>query len=390
MQTQFAPAERADPETLDRQVEIFRGISLLSEFGDAIPTPVAILNPQRQLVFANKRLLDMAGGTTWEQAKGKRPGELLDCVHSTESDAGCGTTEFCTTCGGVNAVLNAQKGTQSVLECRITTNSGKALELMTWATPYEHNGDRFTIFALEDISTEKRKQALERTFFHDISNTVFVISGFSGLMTKGQDQTKMMDLAKKVARASDRLVGELQSQRQLLEAERGELEISSDTVHSGTILQEAAGLYADQKLTENRTITVDPESEDIEFGTDPVLLGRIVGNMVKNALEATAEDGTVLLSCSTGPDTVTFSVNNPTHMPRNTQLQVFQRSFSTKGVGRGIGTYGMKLFGEHYLGGSVRFTSSEAEGTTFCVELPRQEVTCQRGHRQANAVHPPA
>jgi signal transduction histidine kinase len=35
----------------------------------------------------------------------------------------------------------------------------------------------------------------------------------------------------------------------------------------------------------------------------------------------------------------------------------------------------MKLFGERYLGGSVRFTSREPEGTTFVITLPK--VTLQ-------------
>jgi sensor histidine kinase regulating citrate/malate metabolism len=64
-------------------------------------------------------------------------------------------------------------------------------------------------------------------------------------------------------------------------------------------------------------------------------------------------------------------VNNPTFMPRDVQLQVFKRSFSTKGAGRGIGTYSMRLLASRYLGGTVDFTTSEADGTTFRVRLSR-------------------
>ena len=65
-------------------------------------------------------------------------------------------------------------------------------------------------------------------------------------------------------------------------------------------------------------------------------------------------------------------VNNSAVVPQDVQLQVFQRSFSTKGAaGRGIGTYSMKLFGERYLGGEVGFVSRELEGTTFRLRLPK-------------------
>ena len=70
-------------------------------------------------------------------------------------------------------------------------------------------------------------------------------------------------------------------------------------------------------------------------------------------------------------DQVEIWVNNPAVMPRDVQLQVFNRSFSTKGSGRGIGTYSMRLLVSRYLGGSVDFDSSEDRGTIFRVRLPR-------------------
>jgi sensor histidine kinase regulating citrate/malate metabolism len=57
-------------------------------------------------------------------------------------------------------------------------------------------------------------------------------------------------------------------------------------------------------------------------------------------------------------------------MPRDVQLQVFQRSFSTKGPGRGIGTYSIRLLVSRYLHGTVDFESSKEQGTTFRVHLP--------------------
>ena len=57
-------------------------------------------------------------------------------------------------------------------------------------------------------------------------------------------------------------------------------------------------------------------------------------------------------------------------MPADAQLQVFQRSFSTKGDGRGLGTYGSRLLTERYLGGEIGFESTESTGTTFRVSLP--------------------
>jgi len=94
--------------------------------------------------------------------------------------------------------------------------------------------------------------------------------------------------------------------------------------------------------------------------------------MLKNALEASSVGGTVSMRGKGAGDFVEFRVHNDGCMPRSSQLQVFQRSFSTKGNGRGLGTYSIKLLTERYLKGTVSFTSTEEEGTTFRVSLPRQ------------------
>ncbi|MCC7353132.1 MAG: ATP-binding protein, partial [Anaerolineae bacterium] len=104
--------------------------------------------------------------------------------------------------------------------------------------------------------------------------------------------------------------------------------------------------------------------------SDPILLGRVIGNMVKNALEAIEPGQAITLGCRIIGEGVEFWVHNPGFMPPSVQLQLFQRSFSTKGKGRGLGTYSMKLLSERYLHGSVSFTSSLETGTTFVGRYP--------------------
>ena len=78
-------------------------------------------------------------------------------------------------------------------------------------------------------------------------------------------------------------------------------------------------------------------------------------------------------------------------MPRSIQLQVFQRSFSTKGAGRGIGTYSIKLLTERYLGGKVSFVSEDGIGTRFSCHLPKQRcAVVSMNAAQAPAVEQPS
>jgi sensor histidine kinase regulating citrate/malate metabolism len=109
-----------------------------------------------------------------------------------------------------------------------------------------------------------------------------------------------------------------------------------------------------------------------EILTDRRLLGRVLGNMIKNALEAIRPGSRVTLSCQEDDDCVVCRVHNPGVIPPDIQMQVFQRSFSTKAAqGRGIGTHSMKLLGERYLYGKVSFASRDPDGTTFWIRLPK-------------------
>jgi sensor histidine kinase regulating citrate/malate metabolism len=87
-------------------------------------------------------------------------------------------------------------------------------------------------------------------------------------------------------------------------------------------------------------------------------------------LEATKAGGTVSLGAEVNAADCTFWCQNDGAIPREVALQIFQRSFSTKGRGRGIGTYSIKLLGERYLGGQVSFTSMPETGTRFQIRLP--------------------
>ena len=92
--------------------------------------------------------------------------------------------------------------------------------------------------------------------------------------------------------------------------------------------------------------------------------------MTKNALEASNPEETVVLSVRKNGNMSCFSVWNSAYMPDEVQKQVFKRSFSTKGFGRGIGTWSVKLLAETYLRGRVSFRSSPEEGTVFFAEIP--------------------
>jgi nitrogen-specific signal transduction histidine kinase len=370
-ETQFAPAERAPRPEVHNLHELLSGVPLLDEILGSVPDALLFLNAHRQIVFANRATFCFLGIEPTPNVLGSRPGEALGCVHATETAGGCGTTEFCQTCGAVQAILAAQKGSSDVQECRIAIkDSFDAVDLKVSTVPFKYDGELFTICALQDISHEKRRRTLERTFFHDVLNTAGGLQGYTDLLQESEPE-EVPEVATRVSEIAQHLIEEIESQRSLMAAEADELSVDPRELRTKEVLEELAVAYRHHRVATGKDIIIAAESDNVSIRTDHALLLRVLGNMLKNALEASSPGETVTTGSKSDEDLVEFWVRNLAYMPREVQLQVFKRSFTTKGSGRGIGTYSIRLFVTRYLHGSVDFESTEDHGTTFRVRLPK-------------------
>ena len=369
--TEYAPAQRSSLDEVQEQSVFFSKPHHLKEFSDAIPNIFLALNSHRQIVFTNHAILDLLGKKRPEEVYGLRPGEALNCIHAYETDGGCGTTEFCRTCGAVNAILSAISGKKNVKECRITNRDGESLDLRICAAPFTDRKE-FISFVVEDISHEKRRRVLERIFFHDVLNTAGGIQGLAGLLKEEGDIQEAEELLDMIETAANTLIEEINTQRSLSAAETGDLIVEPEEIHVNELLKEVSDLYENHEVSQARHIVIQPDKKDTVFTTDLTLARRVLSNMLKNALEAISTGETVTIGGGRRENSVQLWVHNQSHMPRASQLQVFQRSFSTKGAGRGLGTYSIKLLTERYLKGTASFTSTEEDGTTFYISLPTQ------------------
>jgi len=143
------------------------------------------------------------------------------------------------------------------------------------------------------------------------------------------------------------------------------MELINSTINSVTPLE----------ISKNKHIVIDETYEQKEITTDPRLLRRVLINLLKNALEASKDNETVYIGCKETKDGIAYWVKNSFVMNEEIKSQIFQRSFSTKGVGRGLGTYSVKILVEEYLNGKVTFESSTSTGTIFTVTLKTKEFS---------------
>lgn len=363
-------------DEVEKQSKSIFDNSLLVEVLNTYPGLVAVLNDHRQIIFANQEFLEFFGVEDVQQLVGKRPGEALACEHAESSDLGCGTTIWCSSCGASRAILNCQKNKhEDEQECSLThAATGQALEFRVKATPLPQSREGYMLLYLSDITDQQRRRVLERIFFHDVMNIAGGVAGLSRLLTQGwqiETEEKRAQMLSLLWQNAERLADEISSQRQLSAAESNDLEVSITPCQTMNVLSWVADFYSNSSYCADCLVEISPTAVDLEIKTDGKLVNRIIGNMVKNGVEAVSPQGTVLVGCRDLGDEVEFWVQNPGHISKENQLHIFQRSFSTKGQGRGLGTYSIKLLGEHYLDGRVSFQSDPENGTTFSLFLPK-------------------
>jgi hypothetical protein len=366
----------------DRQARMFASFDYLREILDSCAYAAVVLNEQRRIVFFNRALLALTGRVEDDNLVGLRWGDALQCDRALMSE-GCGSTDACQTCGAFLAISEGLVGSYGARDCRFTrTVNGRTewLDLCISVSPAFIGHERFLVCSVRDISNEKRKAALERIFFHDVLNSATGVELLAHLLqTMAQGDASI--LAQQIGACASQLVDEIESQQQLVAAEKEELAVKPVSLHTHAFIISTVERHKIHPMAAGRTIEIDPDSQDVAISIDDSILRRVLDNMTRNALEASKPGETIRVGCrEVGPE-VEFQVHNPGIMPEPVQLQVFQRSFSTKGSGRGLGTYSMKLLSERYLKGSVTFHSRAGEGTSFIARYPKHAEARIPAHR---------
>lgn len=226
-----------------------------------------------------------------------------------------------------------------------------------------------TSFLLRKIlGMERKRLEMERIFFHDILNIAWGVHLGTTLLTKNKQEKE--DITDTLLSATKSLIDEIENQRDLVAAEKNEFKIQPSLIQSKSFLLSIIQLYKNTCSDKGINIVVSPECADTRFESDKALLARIIRNMIKNALEATDKGQDITLGCAADNRNISFWCHNSRYIPENIQKILFKKKYSSKAKNRGIGILSMKLLTERYLQGSIVFTSTIDNGTTFTVKIP--------------------
>jgi hypothetical protein len=142
------------------------------------------------------------------------------------------------------------------------------------ATPFILNEETFTIFAVTDISHEKRRRALERIFFHDVLNTAGGLSLYTMILENGTPQ-EQEEFKSTMGIITHKLIDEIEAQRDLTSAEYNEMKVMPSAIDSLKFLNEQREIYRSLAFEENLNIQIDPNAAQATLTSDPIILGRV-------------------------------------------------------------------------------------------------------------------
>lgn len=334
---------------------------------------ILVFNDESRVVFANNAFANFFGMDSAMEAVGMRHGYAVGCELTKDDGKSCSIEEGCVHCTTNKAISSALGGHFDEGEFSfIRKSDGKGCIYTYKAYPFEFRKARYAVLVLQDIGDATRRIMFENIFFHDVLNTATIVLNFAGLIRENASDS-IKQFSERNYLAVRRLISEIQDQKVLLDAETGSLQLNLEKVYTSEILDTLLMDYHNNPLAEERGVSISGDC-NLAFQCDRTLLIRVLGNAVKNALEASDRGHGVTLSALREGEAVDFKVHNDSVMGENVRNQLFNRAFSTKGRGRGLGAYSMKLITAQYLGGKISFTSTPEAGTTFTISIPKEPV----------------
>lgn len=202
---------------------------------------------------------------------------------------------------------------------------------------------------------------------HEIKNPLMVIGGFAQQLKRNPELsptalTKLQLISDEVKRLEN-FLGELRDFTRPAPPAKKEADLNELVRQIATMMQDAAKDMGIQLVTH-----LADNLPKISF--DMNQMKQVLINLVKNAMEAMDDGGTITVITEHRGDQVAIDVHDTGKgIPPEVLPNIFNPFFTTKKTGTGLGLAVInKIIEDHH--GSITVSSSKEKGTTFSVALP--------------------
>lgn len=254
-----------------------------------------------------------------------------------------------------------------------------------------HEGEKIkgeSVLWVTDITERKRRERFQRellsTTTHDLKGPLGAISVSVDLLegivkSPGRERELILRIGSS-AQGVLNLIDEFLSARRIQE---GNLLLKPVLQKVAPVVKEVLGNYENIAAAKKIQLVREPIDENLLAMIDAPGVGRVLGNLVSNALKFTPSGGEVRVSASGETDGLHLVVEDTgTGMEPSDVQRIFER-FSrldkhSNVAGTGLGLFVVKSIVNAY-GGKIEVTSRVDSGTTFVVVLPENPPVNERG-----------
>ncbi|MDD6459412.1 MAG: HAMP domain-containing sensor histidine kinase [Absicoccus sp.] len=212
---------------------------------------------------------------------------------------------------------------------------------------------------------------------HDIRTPITILKGNSEILLKqikeGEENTVIYKTASKVNYKADELTTNINDYFLLSKVFSGDLIVEISNINIVKLCNDTLLAYYDQLTQMNFQVSVPKEMKPIWIHTDPVILGRILKNIMDNAI-IHGRDGK-FLGISTCEDKDTVSIRIEDHgrgIPKEHIDHIFERNYTTaaRTTGNGLGLAIVAQLAAR-LGMQIEVQSIPYEKTIFTIIINR-------------------
>ena len=234
---------------------------------------------------------------------------------------------------------------------------------------------------LESQNEELRKynqlrEDVERITRHDLRTPLSTIIGVPQLMLNDSPTPKQARQLRRIEAAGYRMLHMLNLSLDLFKMEIGAYVLAPACIDLipllNNIIEEMSSLCRSYRVTLKlhlNGVALASQNEKFLVNGEELLCYSLLTNLIKNAIEASPEEGIVTISLD-DHENKCIMIHNQGAVPEDVRATFFEKyTTSGKDKGTGLGTYSAKLITQT-LGGAISMQTSQGAGTTITVLLP--------------------
>ena len=221
------------------------------------------------------------------------------------------------------------------------------------------------------------REEVDRITAHDLKNPIGGIINFTDMLIADDMMTNdQKEMLRAIDESAHCLLNMVNLSLDLFKIEQGTYELQPSRIDLVEIvrkvLTEKAPEISARKLNVSNTLQHSGEEPVFHVRGDALLCYSLLGNLIKNALEASPSEGKLVFSYTTGDDgRGSIAITNNGCVPINVRGAFFGKYVTAgKKGGTGLGTYSARLLTEVQQGTIAMESSEEKNETTLTVTLP--------------------